>query len=213
MKAARAEKTAAPGARRPAEEISQIILQTALHLFTVQGYAGTSIEQVALQARCGKHTVYRRYPSKAALFAAVVDLQSVKLAEQIRRLSNERRDPLGALKELCRGVLAVFTTPEFVDFHRMCIAEARSQSDVARVLGRNNLALVEAGERLMRECQAQGLIREGDPSFLMRQLAQATLHYPLDELVLCQPEFADLAARLAYFEEAWTLFFAGAHRS
>jgi TetR/AcrR family transcriptional regulator, regulator of autoinduction and epiphytic fitness len=196
--------------RRPADVISRTIVETALRLFTDQGYAATSIEQVAAAARCGKHTVYRRYPSKAALFAAVVDLQSLKMAERIAAAGADRPDPLSALKELCLGVLEVFTTDEFVAFHRMCIAEAQLQPEIAAILGRNNLALVDAGERLLRSCQAKGEIIAGDPSFLIRQLAQATLHYPLDELLLAQPEFATLPARIAYFEQAWSMFFEGA---
>jgi len=207
---ARTVEASAGQARRPAGEISRIILQTALRLFAQRGYAATSIEQVAAEAGCGKHTVYRRHPSKAALFAAVVDLQSLKMADRIAAAGAEQADPLRALKDLCLRVLEVFTTDEFVAFHRMCIAEARQQPEMAEILGRNNLALVEAGERLLRACQARGEFIPGDPSFLMRQLAQATLHYPLDELLLAQPELATLAARTAYFEQAWSLFFDGA---
>lgn len=198
-----------PGAK-PNARMSDLILQTALRLFTQQGYAATSIEQVAAACGCGKHTVYRRHPNKQALFAAVVDLQSDKLSDRISALPMAGGDPLATLKALCLDVLEVYTTPEFIDFHRMCIAEARSQVEIRPILGRNNALLVETGERLVRQAQASGQMRGGDPGFLMRQLAQAALHYPLDELLLCQPEFQTRQARRDYFEQGWTLFFEGA---
>ncbi|WP_323688224.1 MULTISPECIES: helix-turn-helix domain-containing protein [unclassified Rhizobium] len=44
------------------------IIDAATTLFATRGFAGTSMEQVASQCGAGKDTVYRRFPSKVALF-------------------------------------------------------------------------------------------------------------------------------------------------
>ncbi|WP_313061145.1 TetR/AcrR family transcriptional regulator, partial [Agrobacterium cavarae] len=44
------------------------IIAVATELFSGRGFAGTSMEQVASKCGAGKDTVYRRFPSKVALF-------------------------------------------------------------------------------------------------------------------------------------------------
>lgn len=56
-----------------AGDVEARLLAAATRLFLERGYAGTSCDQVALDARAGKASIYARYASKAALFAAVVD--------------------------------------------------------------------------------------------------------------------------------------------
>ncbi|MGC7098554.1 TetR/AcrR family transcriptional regulator [Amycolatopsis lurida] len=51
------------------------ILSAAMELVTESGYAKTSIEGIAARAGVGKQTIYRWWPSKAAvIFDALLDL-------------------------------------------------------------------------------------------------------------------------------------------
>lgn len=64
------------GGRPPAGSAGDVesrLLASATRLFLARGYDGTSCEQVALDARAGKASIYARYANKAALFAAVID--------------------------------------------------------------------------------------------------------------------------------------------
>ncbi len=61
-----------PGRPRDAQA-SHVILRAALHEFIEQGFAGMSIEAVAIRAGVGKSTIYRWWPSKEALVAAAVN--------------------------------------------------------------------------------------------------------------------------------------------
>src|SRR5215469_1860277 len=58
--------------RERAGEVEARILEAARHLFLEHGLAGTSMEEIATRARAGKPTIYARFPSKEALFTAVV---------------------------------------------------------------------------------------------------------------------------------------------
>ncbi|MGF7153373.1 TetR/AcrR family transcriptional regulator [Novosphingobium gossypii] len=42
-------------------------------LFCERGYAGASFDELAVRLRCSKHSIYRRFADKEALFCAVVD--------------------------------------------------------------------------------------------------------------------------------------------
>ena len=64
------------GGRPPAGregDVDRRLLAAATKLFLERGYDGTSCDQVALDARAGKASIYARYANKQALFSAVVD--------------------------------------------------------------------------------------------------------------------------------------------
>ena len=52
------------------------ILDAAKPLFLASGYKATSMDEIASQANVSKTTLYKRYPSKAALFAAMISAQT-----------------------------------------------------------------------------------------------------------------------------------------
>jgi AcrR family transcriptional regulator len=58
--------------RELAGEVDERILDAARRAFLEHGLAGASIDEIAAMARAGKPTIYARFPSKEALFTAVV---------------------------------------------------------------------------------------------------------------------------------------------
>jgi len=55
-----------------AGEVEERILDAAKTVFLAHGFEGASVDEIAQTARAGKPTIYARFPSKAALFAAVI---------------------------------------------------------------------------------------------------------------------------------------------
>lgn len=49
------------------------VVRRAHHLFVSEGYGGTTMDAVAARCRMSKRTLYRLFPGKVELFAAVVD--------------------------------------------------------------------------------------------------------------------------------------------
>src|SRR5271157_1063203 len=76
--------------RELAGEVEERILCAARQAFLDHGFEGASIDRIAVAARSGKATIYARYPSKQALFAAAITRYG--LAKQTR-LQNFR--PVG----------------------------------------------------------------------------------------------------------------------
>jgi AcrR family transcriptional regulator len=62
----------APRRREQAAETRAAVIETAHRLFLEQGYAATSIRQVARAARVGEQTVYRLFDTKAVLLREVL---------------------------------------------------------------------------------------------------------------------------------------------
>lgn len=73
------------GGRPPAGregDVEARLLAAATKLFLERGYDGTSCDQVAVDARAGKASIYARYANKQALFSAVVNNMLARSFEQ-----------------------------------------------------------------------------------------------------------------------------------
>ncbi|MEA5078610.1 MAG: TetR/AcrR family transcriptional regulator [Anaerolineaceae bacterium] len=70
----------------------QRLLEAAASLITIQGYNGTTIEAIALQAGVSKGAVYLSWSSKEALFDALLEHEMNKLLLDLRsRIENEAK--------------------------------------------------------------------------------------------------------------------------
>jgi len=139
---------AIPTPVRRSQSKHRAILEAAARLVARDGYAATSIEAIAREAGSGKQTIYRWWPSKAALFIEVYgDLVSReallgdeasardRLRAMLARLfSLYRRTPAGAI---LAGLIGEATSDE----------TARDALTTGLVLGRADIVtgLVEQG--------------------------------------------------------------------
>jgi AcrR family transcriptional regulator len=119
--------------RKLAGEVDERILAAAAQVFLERGLVGASIDEIARSARAGKPTIYARFPSKEALFAAV----GMRNAANVRARF-ESRAPAGAtieerLVSMATDVLDRLLVDEVIDFMRLSIAEARRSPDLANV--------------------------------------------------------------------------------
>jgi AcrR family transcriptional regulator len=117
--------------RELAGEVDTRILDAAREVFLERGLAGASMDEIAGLARAGKPTIYARFPTKEALFTAVV-MRSV--ADNIARF--ETYVPTGetieeGLASLGRTVLRSILVGDTIGLMRLAIAEARRFPDLA----------------------------------------------------------------------------------
>ena len=61
------------GPRMPAEQRRELVLGEAMAVFAAHGYAGTSTEEVARRAGISQPYLFRLFPTKKALFLALVE--------------------------------------------------------------------------------------------------------------------------------------------
>ena len=86
--------------------IPQRLLDAALEAATIHGISKLSMGDVARRADLSRQTLYRHYPSKDALVAAVVTAETTKLIEQVVAAALEHADPQNSLEA---GLLAALT--------------------------------------------------------------------------------------------------------
>jgi TetR/AcrR family transcriptional regulator, mexJK operon transcriptional repressor len=113
----------------------QAILHAARDLFLRNGYAGTSMDEVALMAEASKVTIYKHFSDKHTLFIAVVTdaIDEAKAGSQglVDQLGNSTDLELD-LRDFARQHVALVTQPHLIQMRRMIIAEAHRFPDLAR---------------------------------------------------------------------------------
>lgn len=120
-------RRASVGARRSTES-AEAILAAAEELLRETGYGGFSIEAVAKRARAGKPTIYRWWPSKAALLIEVYQRQK-------RDVVFPDAGPLeDDLLAFLKSLFAQWRDTPTGAIFRSIVAEAQSNADAAEAL-------------------------------------------------------------------------------
>jgi len=189
--------------------LTETILDVATSLFLEQGYAATSLEAIASTAGVGKHTLYRRFSDKAALFAAVIRRRGV-VVKAIAEAS-DTRPPLQRLRTLAATMLDRAMHPQSVRFVRVVIAEGHRFPELAEQFREHGARLVVvAASALIREAQAAGALEPGDPDWLAQSFIHVTVGMPLQHLLMGSTEYVDPAVLAEHLDRAWRLFMDGA---
>lgn len=118
------------------------IAAAARGLFLAQGFAGTSMDTVAAEARVSKRTLYQYFPSKEALFVSVVQRELATLLEALG--SAHRADGAPDLERIAIQWMRAAFAPEMVALFRSVIAEAERLPALTRSLDEAVMKPVEA---------------------------------------------------------------------
>ncbi|ACI99446.1 TetR/AcrR family transcriptional regulator [Rhodospirillum centenum] len=150
---------------RPAE-----LLEAALDLFAEKGFAATRMEDIAARAGASKGTLYLYFPSKQAVFEALVHSA---LLPNIERLETVVAGYEGRMSELLRTTLRILgrllENRRLIVLPKLVLAEAANFPDLARFHKR---AVVDRGlgliASILERGMARGEFRRQDPLLVAR---------------------------------------------
>ena len=159
-----------------AEERIEAILDAATKVFLERGYAGASTREITRTAGASKETLYQRFPTKASLFAALIERRSNVLLASMADVLQVETDPLGALTRFGERVLTTMMNPETQNLHQVVIAEARDFPELAAAFwekgpGRGREVL----RAYLAELVKQKRMRKEDVEFASEQFLGALL--------------------------------------
>lgn len=101
------------------------LLQGALNEFLKTGYGGTSMRQIVAALGVSKTTIYSRYPSKEALFRAIITRQIERLASNTA-LHEEDWPEIGiALRSYANRTLEISLSGELREVNRLIYSESQ----------------------------------------------------------------------------------------
>ena len=193
------------------------IIEAATDLFLEQGFDGTSMDQVAAQAKVSKQTVYKQFADKDSLFAQVIlglsGTVEAFIATVARLLANPK-DVEQALKQLARVYARTVMQPRVLQLRRLLIGQARRFPALAgayyeRVPERTIAAIATCFDQL----GARGLLRVPDPMLAARHYAVLVLFIPLDQALICGDDTQPSAAALDRLADAGVDVFLAAYGS
>lgn len=106
------------------------IIAAATELFLSEGYAGTSLAKVAKAAEVSTATLFKRFPTKAALFDAIVT--EYWEIEQPETAMPKPGNPRKGLTLIAKQYVSLLTRPEMVSLFRLVIAEMPRFPELAK---------------------------------------------------------------------------------
>ncbi|MFS2158674.1 TetR/AcrR family transcriptional regulator [Pseudomonas sp. Pseusp122] len=125
----------------------QAILEAAKNLFVRNGYANTSMDAVATEARVSKLTVYNHFTDKETLFSAAV---VARCEEQIPELFfnlNGGQSVETVLLSIGRGFNTLANSAESIELHRLMVTLGSQDPKLSKIF-------FEAGpQRLLTEME------------------------------------------------------------
>jgi AcrR family transcriptional regulator len=198
--------------RPSSEESAQLtdkVLDTAMRLFATRGYEATSIAAIASEARVGKHTIYRRYADKGALFKACVDRTMLTILEARAGEEGEAGGPLDRLKAIVVRAAQVAVDPQMVSLYRMSIAEALRFPEVGAIFNDPERdPLIARCAELVEQAQEEGALGPEDPFVLAELLLEMTAGILMQWCVGGRCTAPDEVG--PWVERSWRLFIEGA---
>ena len=94
--------------------------------FVEQGYGGASMNEIARRAGASKNSLYRLFPSKAALFTAMMTRRLGPITEQLDELDERYgSDPPELLRQVAVGALTHVLSEDEAQLRRVVIQVAR----------------------------------------------------------------------------------------
>jgi len=161
-----------PPGRREARKADRrrAILEVAERSFRERGFADTSMSTIAAELGGSKTTLWTYFPSKDALFEAVIDS---KIEAFQARLDDALIPSGGTGAALARfGLLLLnkILDPHSVGLHRLIVSESERFPQIGQAFAVRGPDRVRARLcRYMEEEMAEGRLREGDPLVAARQ--------------------------------------------
>lgn len=191
-------KKPTPHSRRRAER-RMSILAGAARAFARHGFVATSMEAIADATGVTKLIVYRHFDSKEALYRAVVDRVSVRLAEEFAAVAAEgRRAGIAP-----RAFLTV--AREDPDGFRLLWRHAARETDFAEYADRFRRLAVDFADSVLAPAVGDATLRRWGAETLVAFVVDAVLAWLDHGEAARDDEFADrLSASMRAMVRAWT---------
>ena len=179
--------------RELAGEVEERILDAAGKVFLERGFEGASVDEIAEVARAGKPTIYARFASKEALFAAVV-ARKVRANTSMQSVVAMGSTIEQRLEAMASVILGRILSPESIGLMRAVVAEARRFPDLAISVKRQARDLgIESVAHLLGEVAQSGEMG-ASPAFAPDHLSDTARRF-MDVIVF------PMAMRVLYGED------------
>ncbi len=183
-----------------ARDTRRLILDAALDLFSEGGFAGTSMRQIAKAVGVRESALYHHFPSKSAIFDALLQELGPGKSERLEHVDLEALLVDGVepfLRLLAHGLVEEWASPREQKFIRLIMAEAPRLKAAGLIQGSAFSGRERLG-RLFVELARRGAIRAGDAELYAIEFMGPLLMLRVLFLVMAEgtPDLERLHARV-----------------
>lgn len=169
------------------EQRLKVILDSARDVFLENGYAGFSIDDVALRGKTSKATIYKYFKGKSELFLAVMDSAMQKTPEQHPHLDIE--DFKEALTLFARQRIKAITSDSFIALQRIIIAEGPRYPEIAQGHYQSGAQYgIDVLAKFFKVHAKKGTIKAKNYDTAAQQFLGSLLYIPVLRRLLCVNE-------------------------
>lgn len=156
---------------RPADTTKRDgIVAAASNRFFRDGFAATSIEQVAADAGVSKVTIYNHFGDKRALFAAAVELECEKMRGYFSLEGAAEGTIEQRLATIAQAMLDFLSRPEMIQFERRIAAETEHEPAIGEAFLAAGPWRMKAGfSAYLAHASAKGELAIPDPTLAAEQ--------------------------------------------
>lgn len=171
--AASTRRPAAPKPRVPTDDKAAAVLAGARAVFLTHGFSAATTDMIQQAAGVSKATVYARYPTKEALFNAVIEAECARFLGEVRATEIRSRKVHDFLAALAQAYLRLVLSEDVLALYRAVVGEAPRFPALARQFylvgphGFNGIV-----ERHLEQAAAQGEL-----DFSSVGLEMAAIHF------------------------------------
>lgn len=204
------------------EDTKEKILEKALELFSAQGYDSVSVGEIAKAVGIKPPSLYNHYPSKQAIFDAIVESTAAQYEEDTGKIDIHVQDAARDIsvfteiteEALFEKVRQIFEyslhDPKISRFRRMMTIEQFRSPELARLYSRRYVdRVIEYHAGIFRALMAAGEMRKEDPE----TLAMLYVTPVLTLLSVCDRQPEREGECLEKLRKHVSLFFQMVHRS
>ncbi|ESQ81804.1 TetR/AcrR family transcriptional regulator [Asticcacaulis benevestitus] len=199
------------GSRRATPEVRQAeILDAALSQFAARGFADARMEEVAREARVSKGTVYLYYPTKMALFEALVRRDIGPRVEMMSGFLTSYDGPLEPVLRRVAGLVGgLIDSGQLPIYPKLLVAEAGRFPELVLFYRREVVGVILAAlSGVFERAMARDEIRRGDSEVLAHLFIAPLLKSVLWSLVFAPAEAVPFKAT-PYLDAHIDLFMKG----
>lgn len=138
------------------------IFDAAIKEFSISGYNGSTVDEIAIQAGVAKGTLYYHFKSKEEIFAFVINEGINILEEEIRAVETKSDNPIEILQKICETQLKfLYENKEFFNvlISHMWGKEIRNSNIRDKIE-----TYLKGIEKHITNAMEQGLIKKENPS-------------------------------------------------
>ncbi len=137
------------------------VLDAARRLFSQKGIANSSIDELAGTLGVSKHTIYRRYSSKAQLLDAVVERDIDAFRVELTSVGAKATDEFESLHQMALRYFEFGTSRDYSAFYLLVSAEAVVSPDLRERLAEWTKSALQPVVDAVSSAQSAGYLRSG----------------------------------------------------